>query len=161
MTHLTKTLAGLTLAGLATAAIAVTPEKGAVLGTDAIAISTALAEDGYELTHYSRAAALIKVTAVKENQKHMILVSPRDGSVISLKSGAMASANSSDDTHRTNTAQGVPADLAEKLAAQGYELRRVKNEGYELEAYALRDGRMWELKLDPATGTILRVEAED
>lgn len=159
MKPLTLTLSAFTLAGLATAALAVAPEKGAVLGTDAAQISAALAADGYQISRYRAAPALIQVTAVKDGEKHFMLVSTRDGAVIKHKTGSAAPADPAAATALTVPA--VPAELAEKLAAQGYELRRVKNEGYELEAYALRDGRMYELKLDPATGDILRVEAED
>lgn len=155
--HAPISLALLAATGLAGTALAVTPDTGAVLGTDAAAISTALAEDGYEMTRYNRASAMIQVTAVKDGRKHRILVSTRDGAVISTKTRATTKSPDIPAPQLTM----LPADLAGKLAAQGYELKRVKDEGYELEAYAMRDGQMWELKLDPATGDILRVEAED
>ena len=52
MKRLPLSITALALAGLATAGFAIAPEKGAVLGTDATAISQALAADGYEITRY-------------------------------------------------------------------------------------------------------------
>ena len=58
-------------------------------------------------------------------------------------------------------ADTVRPDIQGLLAAQGYELRKLEHEGRELEAYAMKDGVLWELTLDPDTGDILRVELED
>jgi len=157
MTRFAILLASLAAAGLAaSSAFAVAPDEDAVLGTDAATISVALAQDGYAVTHYAQAPAVIRITADHNGTRHRILVSPRDGTVIStqaLTAGFLPSAASPATANAPN--------LAMTLAAQGYDLRRVKHEGHELEVYALRDGRLWELKLDPATGDILRIEAKD
>ena len=160
MTRIAISLALVAAATLASGAMAVTPDTGAILGSDAATIGTALAEDGFEITRYRKAAALIQVTAVKDGRKHFILVSSRDGAVISHKTATTISDPMTRPALPSQPAE-LPADLTEQLATQGYELRRIKSEGHELEAYARRDGRMWELKLDPATGEILRVEVED
>ena len=152
MTRSHISLAVLAIAGFATTAAAVAPEKGAVLGTDAVAIGTALAEDGFELIRYKRAPALIQIAARKDGRKHVILISPRDGTVISHKSAAPVA---------SPVSPVLPENIEQRLAAEGYDLRRVKTEGFEIEVYAMRDGQLWELKLDPATGDILHIEAED
>ncbi|MDU8927625.1 PepSY domain-containing protein [Alisedimentitalea sp. MJ-SS2] len=156
MPQTAKALTFFTFLGMAGMAHALTPDKGDILGFDAVSIGQALADQGYELTRFHRAPALIHVTATKGGQRHLMLISPRDGSVISHKTGASRSFQ----PITTPRISAVPG-LAEKLAEQGYEVKRIKDEGYELEAYALRDGQLWELKLDPATGAILSVEAED
>lgn len=142
--------------GMAGMAHALTPDKDDVLGTDAMTIGQALSEQGYELTRFNLAPALIKVTATKDGQRHLMLISPRDGIVISHKTGAARST-------QPVTAPWISPipGLAAKLAEQGYEVKRIKDEGYELESYAMRDGKLWELKLDPTTGAILKAEIED
>lgn len=152
MKLVSTTLATLVAAGLAAAAIGATAEKGTILGTDVAAISSALTQDGLELVRYDRTADRIRVVATRNGERHLIQISVVDGSVIDHQAASTVPA--SDPVF-------PPEALAEKLAAQGYELRRAEIERNKLEVYATRDGRLWELKLDPATGAILTVEAED
>lgn len=60
------------------------------------------------------------------------------------------------------TQAGRTADeIKAGLAAQGYEVRRVKEDDGGLEAYAVKDGRLYEIHVDPATGAVTRVKEED
>lgn len=53
------------------------------------------------------------------------------------------------------------ADITAALAAQGYVIDEIDREDDELEIDAMLDGIEYEFKLDPATGEVLEVEAED
>ena len=55
----------------------------------------------------------------------------------------------------------MPANLSDLLAKEGYRLIRAEQEGGVIEAYAMRDNRMWEVYVDAATGKILRAEMDD
>lgn len=52
-------------------------------------------------------------------------------------------------------------EITASLTAQGYEVRKVKPEDGMLEAYAMKDGKRYELYVDPATGNVAKVKAED
>ena len=52
-------------------------------------------------------------------------------------------------------------DISAALSADGYEMTKYEQEGTRIEVYAMKDGRRWELKIDPRTGGIVRSEAED
>jgi len=57
---------------------------------------------------------------------------------------------------------GTSADeIRANLAAQGYEVRKVKPEDGMLEAYALKDGKLLEIYVDPASGNVAKVKADD
>jgi hypothetical protein len=57
---------------------------------------------------------------------------------------------------------GTTADaISASLAAQGYEVRKIKPEDGMLEAYALKDGKRYEIYVDTTTGTVAKVKAED
>ncbi|MHA1529461.1 MAG: PepSY domain-containing protein [Alphaproteobacteria bacterium] len=57
---------------------------------------------------------------------------------------------------------GTTADeIAASLAAQGYEVRKIKPEDGMLEAYALKDGKRYEVYVDTTTGKVAKVKAED
>ncbi len=57
---------------------------------------------------------------------------------------------------------GKTADeIAASLTTQGYEVRKVKTEDGLLEAYALKDGTLYEVYVDASTGTVVKVSEED
>jgi hypothetical protein len=57
---------------------------------------------------------------------------------------------------------GKSADeVKSTLTAQGYEVRKVENEDGKLEAYAVKDGKKFEIYVDPASGAVTEVKAED
>jgi len=59
-------------------------------------------------------------------------------------------------------ALGKSADeIKASLVAQGYEVRKVKPEDGMLEAYAMKDGKRYEIYVDAATGAVAKVKAED
>lgn len=57
---------------------------------------------------------------------------------------------------------GKTADeITASLKDQGYEVRKVETEDGLLEAYALKDGKRYEVYVDPATGMVTKVEEDD
>lgn len=60
------------------------------------------------------------------------------------------------------TQAGKSADeIKASLAAQGYEVRKVKPDDGKLEAYAVKDGKLYEIYVDPATGAVTKIKEED
>lgn len=53
------------------------------------------------------------------------------------------------------------AEIRAALAEEGYALIRMRHEHGRAEAYAMRDDRLYELKIDARNGDILHVEVED
>ena len=53
------------------------------------------------------------------------------------------------------------AEITTSLEQQGYEVRKIEREDGYLEAYALRDGQRYEIYVDPETGKIVEIEADD
>ena len=134
-------------------AMAVEPALGAKLGSSAAEISAALAADGYKLTKYEREDSRIEVTAVKDQRRVKVYVDPTSGKVVKTAwqaGGARRARAGADADHIRAT-----------LEAQGYEIVKFEREPGEIEVYALRDGRRWELKIDPGSGRVLRAEEED
>ena len=52
-------------------------------------------------------------------------------------------------------------EVKTSLTTQGYEVRKVETEDGELEAYALKDGKRFEIYVDPTTGAVSRIKSED
>ena len=46
-------------------------------------------------------------------------------------------------------------------AERGYTVREYEHDDGYIEVKVMKDGRRWEVKVDPKTGEIIRVEAED
>jgi len=138
---------------LAGAAFAVEPALGTNLGTSIEDISGALSADGYEMTKFEREGNRIEVYAVKGDARHELYVDANTGEVTKLETTARRGPSPlpgvSDDQIRTS------------LQALGYEVTGFEREQGEIEVYATKDGRRWELKIDPLTGAILRSEVED
>ena len=138
---------------LAGAAFAVEPKLGANLGTSIEDISAALSEDGYELTKYEREGDRTEVYAIRDNTRYELYVDATSGEVTRLETTARRG---------PSPLPGVSDDqLRASLQALGYEVTSFEREGGEVEVYAMKDGRRWELDIDPRTGGILRIEAED
>lgn len=138
---------------LAGAAFAVEPTLGANLGTSIEAISAALSEDGYQLTKYEREGNRIEVYAVSDDTRYELYVDATSGEVTRLEASARRG---------PSRLPGLGDDqIRASLEALGYEVTGFEREGGEIEVYAMKDGRRWELNIDPRTGGILRVEAED
>ena len=51
--------------------------------------------------------------------------------------------------------------IAASLTAQGYEVKKVKPEDGMLEAYAMKDGKRYEVYVNTTTGTVAKVKEED
>lgn len=138
---------------LAAPVLAAEPKLGTALGTSAIEISSTLDETGYELTKYQRQGPRIEVYALREGHQTEISVDAATGKVIAVASRSEPIPTADDvlDEDRIRTA----------LQAQGYEVLKYERERGEIEVYAMRGGRQWELKLDPVTGKVIDVEEED
>ena len=60
------------------------------------------------------------------------------------------------------TSVGKTADeITTSLVGQGYEVRKIKPEDGKLEAYALKDGKRYEIYVDTATGMVVKVSEDD
>ena len=153
MKRLTPLTAAAAAALVAGAALAVEPTPGASLGTTVQDISAALSEDGYEMTRYERERNRIEVYAVRGDVRHEIYVDARTGEVMRVETAG----------RRGPSPLPGPAerDIRAALAEQGYEVTGFERERGELEVYAVKDGRRLELTLDPRTGDILRIEADE
>lgn len=51
--------------------------------------------------------------------------------------------------------------IAASLVAKGYEVKKVKPEDGMLEAYALKDGKRYEVYVDTETGKVAKVKEEN
>lgn len=148
----TMLLTGVAAAIVAGSAFAVEPAPGAKLGATAAEIGAALAADGYDTTRYEREGARIEVRAIKGDRRIEMYVDPATGEVVELESrlrrGPDPRPGADDEQIRAS------------LAAQGYEVTKYERERGEIEVYVSKDGRRYELKIDPRSGEILKVEDE-
>jgi hypothetical protein len=137
---------------LAGAAAAAVPTVGATLGTDPAGIAAALAADRFEITRFERFPGGISVTALNEGSRLELALDPASGAVIGVAEYDPSGA----------PVPGGVDDVAVKamLAQQGYTVTKYKRERGEIEVDATRDGKAWELEIDPQSGTIRDVEEE-
>lgn len=138
-------LTGLLLAG---PALAVEPELGAVLGTDAASIAAALKESGYDMTKFEQKTSQIEVYAVKEDRRVELQLDAATGAVVAadsrMRRGPETRPGMDDEAIRTS------------LRDQGYTIEKYEREHGEIEVYATKDGARWKLKIDPRSGETLR-----
>lgn len=138
---------------LAGPAFAIEPTPGAQLGTDIEDISAALLADGYEMTKFEKEGNQIEVYAVKGDRRHEVYIDAATGEVTKVEMTARRG---------PSPLPGVGDDeIRASLLAQGYEVTKYQRERGQIEVYANKDGRRWELKIAPQTGAILKLEAED
>ncbi|MBK0398481.1 PepSY domain-containing protein [Limibaculum sp. M0105] len=147
------TAAAITAALLAGPAAAAEPEQGARLGITLDEISAALAADGYALTAFERSDRSIELTIIREARRIEAFVDPSTGEVTRVETrgrGGPWPLPGVDD-----------ADLRARLSAEGYEIVKYERERGEIEVKAMRDGRRWELEIDPRDGRTLKVEEDE
>ena len=138
---------------LAGATFAAEPTLGAKLGTSMQDISAALSVDGYEMTKFDKKGNRIEVYAVKGDTRHEVYINATTGEVTKVEMSARRG---------PSPLPGVSDDeIRASLLAQEYEVTKYERERGQIEVYANKDGRRWELKIDPQTATILSAEAED
>ena len=138
---------------VAATAVAAEPEKGARLGTTLDEISAALAADGYALTGFERDDGRLGLTIVREDRRIEAHVDPATGEVTRVESrtrGGPWPLPGVDD-----------AELRARLAAEGYEIVKYERERGGVEVGAMRDGRRWELRIDPRDGRVVTVEEDE
>lgn len=134
-------------------AVAAEPALGTALGTTLAEIETALAADGYDMTKFERENGRIEVYAVREDQRLEMYLDRDSGEIIALETR---------QRRGPATRPGVDdREIRDTLAADGYAITSYRRERGELEVYAMRDGRLWEIKIDPRTGDVLSVEEDD
>jgi hypothetical protein len=125
---------------------------GALLGADAAAIAQTLSQSGYEMTKFERKGASIEVYATRNGLRREILIDAATGKVI-------APTKPEEEYSAAAPAMSVD-DLRSKLQEQGCSLVSYEHDDGLIEAYATRDGRRHELKIDPASGRILRAKED-
>lgn len=138
---------------LAGAAFAVEPTLGAQLGTSVNNISSALSADGYAMTKFEKEGNRIEVYAVKGGTRYEVYIDATTGEVTRVE---MTSRRGPSPLPGVND-----EEIRASLLSQGYEVTKYERERGEIEVYANKDGRRWELKINPRTGNILSLEAED
>lgn len=77
--------------------------------------------------------------------------------MLALPAGLAAASSELDGATLGKTADEITASLT----GQGYQVRKVKPEDGMLEAYALKDGKRFEIYVDPTTGQVSKVKDED
>ena len=152
---------------------AVEPVPGAEVGRSADAIAASLTASGYNLTRYEGGPARIEAEAVRGVERVEFQVHPVTGRVVGLRQvgGRLYTEDPASQTVASPATQSSPgarhspraseAQIRAALAAQGYEVLKFEREGHEIEVYAMRDGRWWELELDPRSGRVIKREAHD
>jgi hypothetical protein len=150
-----------------TSALAQVPEAGTTVGHSLAEVSAALEAEGYNLTDILKRQSVLRVDALRDGERHEFRIAMNSGKVLSHKVLPLRTFASAD---AARPAQALPTaaapdpqagGLADMLAREGYHLLRSEGEGDKIEAYARRDGRVWELHIDAASGRILEVEMED
>lgn len=143
----------MTAALFALPAVAMEPEKGARLGTTLDEISGALAADGYALTEFERDNGRLELIIIKEDRRIEAYVDAATGEVTRVESRSRGG---------PWPLPGVnDAELRARLASEGYEIVKYERERGEIEVKAMREGRRWELEIDPRDGRTVKVEEDD
>ena len=141
---------GASVAGMA---LAVEPVPGAKLGTNVQDIDKALSADGYEMTRYDKRTSLIEVHAIKGGTQHVLFINNRTGDVVKTRQA---------DRKGPSPLPGVAdEDIRARLIGEGYQITKYERDHGKVEVYAVRDGQMWELRIDPRTSQTMSIEAED
>lgn len=145
--------AALSAALLAGPVAAAEPTLGTVLGTDAAAISAALAADGWEMVRYERETGRIEVYAVRDDVRVEAKLDAATGAVVETESRARGGRGPVDPA--------VDDAVRARLTADGYDIRKMERGRGRIEIDADRDGARWEIRADARTGEILKIERED
>jgi hypothetical protein len=137
---------------VAAPALAVEPQAGAQVGSDPGAIAAAMGESGYAVTRFEREGGRIEVRVEKDGRSLRFDVDAASGRIARLREGGGAPGD------RVGT---TDAEIRASLTAQGYEVRKIERDDGVMEAYALRDGKRYEIYVDPNSGEVLRVKEDD
>lgn len=138
---------------MASAAFAAQPTLGTRLGTTIDDISAALFADGYEITKFEKEGNRIEVYAVKGDTRHEVYVDAITGKVTRT--------DTRDRRGPTPRPGASDADIRAALRADGYAITKYERERGQIEVYAMKEGRLWELKIEPMTGRTVNIEAKD
>ncbi len=116
-------------------------------------ITAALAAEGYEITRFETAGGRIDVTAIRDGGRVDLTLDAANGEVIALSDG---------QRRGTPDRPGVSDQaIRARLEAEGYTITKFEGERGEIEVYATRAGAPFEIKIDPRSGEIRRIEGED
>ncbi|MDH3581095.1 MAG: PepSY domain-containing protein [Hyphomicrobiales bacterium] len=78
------------------------------------------------------------------------------GAVLALSAGLAAA----EVSHGTYTGKST-SEVRQQLEGQGYHVQKIETDDGYLEAYAVLNGKRYEIKVDPRTGKVIRIERED
>ncbi|MDG4650453.1 PepSY domain-containing protein [Roseibacterium sp. SDUM158017] len=149
MHRLLMTAAALT--ALAAPAFAM-PGIGDAVGTTLDEARSALAAQGLTMTEYDLDDGRIEITAHDDETRVELYLDPQSGAVTGMEITARRAAGAQ---------AGVETQAAlDALAADGWEILGFDREAREFEVHARRDGVLYELRLDPATGAVTEMERE-
>ena len=75
--------------------------------------------------------------------------------LLALGTGAALAINPGDTAGKTQD------EIRATLEADGYEVRKIETDDGQLEAYAVKDGKRYEIYVDPADGKVTRIKEDD
>ena len=78
------------------------------------------------------------------------------GAALALPAG-LAAADMSQGSYTGKSA----TEIRQKLEAEGYQVREIEADDGYLEAHASLKGQRYEIKIDPQTGKVFRIERDD
>ena len=88
-------------------------------------------------------------------KKHILALALAGGLLTAPLSVAAAAIIKGDFAGKTQ------AEIRHELTRQGYTVQKVERDDDVLEAYAVMDGQVFEIYVDPLTGKVLKVDLED
>ncbi len=91
------------------------------------------------------------------NRIRSLIAAPVFAAALALPLSFAVAATELDGASVGTTAEEITASLT----AKGYEVRKVEPEDGMLEAYALKEGKRYEVYVDTATGRVAKVKEED
>lgn len=91
------------------------------------------------------------------NRKRSLIAGTAFAAALAIPLSFAAASSDLDGTSVGKTAE----EITSSLTAQGYEVRKIEPEDGMLEAYALKDGKRYEVYVDTTTGKVAKVEEED
>lgn len=85
-----------------------------------------------------------------------IIFAAAAGALLAVPAG-VAIAEISQGSYSGKTAQ----EIRQHLESQGYQVGKIESDDGYLEAYAVLSGKRYEIKVNPSTGKVIRIELED
>lgn len=137
---------------MAGTALANPPEIGEAVGTSFPQVEADLDARGFELIEFLATEGRITFEAVDADQ--------RVEAVLDAETGAVAEIAVYPRRGAVQRAGVMTPEALRSLTDQGYVILGYERYRNEFEVYARRDGQVWELRLNPATGDVVSRERE-